>query len=67
MEKNVGSVDRGLRIIVGIALLAFALMGPAEIAWKWVGWIGVVPILTALIGWCPAYTILGIRTCPASK
>ncbi|MBD8893560.1 YgaP family membrane protein [Roseibium litorale] len=64
--KNMGSIDRILRIIAGIALVAFALLGPAELAWKWVGWIGVVPIVTALIGWCPAYTLLGIKTCKAS-
>ena len=66
MGKNMGSVDRILRIIVGIALVLFALMGPAEIAWKWVGWIGVVPIVTSLIGWCPLYTILGIKTCKSA-
>ena len=64
--KNMGSVDRILRIVAGIALIAFALVGPADLTWKWIGWIGVVPIVTALIGWCPAYTILGIKTCKAS-
>ncbi len=62
ITKNIGSADRILRIVVGIALIAFALYGPADIAWKWVGWIGVVPIVTALINWCPLYSILGIRT-----
>lgn len=67
MQTNVGSVDRILRIVVGIALLAFAFFGPADISWKWVGYIGAVPLLTALIGWCPAYTILGISSCPMKK
>jgi hypothetical protein len=67
MGKNVGSADKIVRIVVGIALIAFALFGPADIAWKWVGWIGVVAILTALMGWCPAYSILGLRTCPMEK
>ncbi len=64
MEKNVGSLDRILRIIVGIALIALVFVGPQTPF----GWIGVVPLATALIGWCPAYRLLGIRTCPmASK
>ncbi|MFN4010614.1 YgaP family membrane protein [Pannonibacter sp.] len=66
MSVNMGSIDRLLRVIVGLALLAFAFFGPADIAWKWVGYIGVVPLLTAAIGWCPAYTILGIKTCKAA-
>lgn len=66
MSVNMGSIDRLLRVIVGLALLAFAFFGPADIAWKWVGYIGVVPLLTAAIGWCPAYTLLGIRTCKAA-
>jgi Inner membrane protein YgaP-like, transmembrane domain len=63
MGKNVGSADKIIRIVAGLALIAFALFGPAELGWKWVGWIGVVPILTALFGWCPAYAVLGLRTC----
>lgn len=62
MVKNIGSVDRIIRLVVGVALIAFALGGPADISWKWVGWIGVVPIATALMGWCALYSILGIRT-----
>lgn len=61
MKKNIGSVDRGLRVIVGLALLAWAIWGTGE--YTWVGWIGVVPILTALVGWCPPYALLGISTC----
>ena len=67
MQNNVGSVDRVVRIVAGLALLAFALFGPADVSWKWVGDIGIVPLLTALVGWCPAYTLLGISTCPAKK
>ncbi len=64
MKINVGPIDRLLRIAAGLALLAFALgyIYPAT-GWNWVGWIGVVPILTAVSGWCPAYTLLGISTC----
>ncbi len=62
---NVGVIDRVLRIVAGIALLAFALgyIVPGT-GWNWVGWIGVVPILTAAMGWCPLYTLLGLSTCP---
>ncbi|QGZ37552.1 DUF2892 domain-containing protein [Stappia indica] len=63
MTTNVGSADRIARIVVGLALIAFALSGPADITWKWVGWIGVVPLLTAFLKWCPAYTLLGVNTC----
>jgi hypothetical protein len=67
MDRNVGTADRIIRIVAGIALIAFALFGPAEMAWKWVGWIGVVPLLTGLAGTCPAYMLLGLRTCPMQK
>lgn len=63
MTKNVGGIDRILRIGVGIVLIALVFVGPQSV---W-GWIGVIPLATALIGWCPAYTIFGIRTCPAPK
>jgi hypothetical protein len=65
MSTNVGSVDRILRIVVGIALLVFAFMSANPYAW--IGYIGIVPILTAAIGWCPAYTLLGIQTCPVKR
>jgi len=60
MTKNVGSIDRVIRVIVGIALIAWALTGTSSYAW--IGWIGVVPLLTAVIGWCPPYSLLGINT-----
>lgn len=62
---NVGVIDRVLRILAGIALLAFALgyVFPGT-GWNWVGWIGLVPVLTAVFGWCPAYSLLGVSTCP---
>jgi len=63
MTANVGIFDRIARIVVGIALIAFALGYIAlGTSWAWVGWIGVVPILTALLGTCPAYTMLGCST-----
>jgi hypothetical protein len=57
--RNEGNLDRGLRIVFGLALLALVFVGP-QTAW---GWIGMVPLATGLIGWCPAYTLFGIRTC----
>jgi hypothetical protein len=51
-----------LRIVAGLALIAWAVMGGP--VWAW---IGVVPLATGLMRWCPAYTLLGIKTCPAGK
>lgn len=61
MSTNIGSIDRVLRIVVGLALISMVFIGP-QAAW---GWIGVLPLATALIGWCPAYSLLGIKTCKA--
>ena len=60
MKTNEGTIDRALRIIAGLALIALAATGTVG-AW---GWIGIVPLATGLLGWCPAYTLLGINTCP---
>lgn len=63
MSTNVGTTDRILRIVIGIALLMFAVpIGFPATGWNWIGWIGIMPILTAFIGICPAYTILGFST-----
>ncbi|BAE52156.1 YgaP family membrane protein [Paramagnetospirillum magneticum] len=59
MNKNVGGIDRILRIVVGLVLIGLTLTG---IIGLW-GWIGVVPLATAAIGWCPAYLPFGIKTC----
>ena len=68
MTRNIGSIDRTLRVVVGLALLAYALgfIGKGS-SFAWVGWIGVVPLLTALIGNCPAYSIFGINTCSVER
>lgn len=63
MTVNVGTVDRVIRALVGIVLLAMVFVGP-QTAW---GWIGLIPLLTAIVGICPAYSLLGIRTCPTAK
>ena len=59
MDLNEGTIDRALRIIVGLGLIAIVFVGP-QTPW---GWIGVVPLLTGLAGRCPAYSIFGIKTC----
>jgi hypothetical protein len=61
MKLNVGTIDRAVRILAGLVLVVLAAMGTIGL---W-GWIGVIPLATGLAGWCPAYTLLGIRTCPA--
>ena len=60
MKANVGGIDRILRIVVGLALIGAAI---AHIGAPWT-WIGIVPLLTGLIGFCPLYPILGLSTCP---
>lgn len=60
MKTNEGTIDRALRIIAGLVLIALAATGTVGM---W-GWIGIVPLATGLLGWCPAYTMLGINTCP---
>ncbi len=61
MQRNVGGVDRGVRIIVGAALVLWALTtaGP----YHWWGLAGLVPLVTGLVGWCPAYVPFGWKTC----
>lgn len=62
MKANVGGIDRVLRIAVGLALIAWALVGGP--VWAW---IGVVVLATGAIGFCGAYPLLGINTCPMKK
>lgn len=57
--KNVGSYDRVARIILGAVLIALVFVGPKS---DW-GWIGLIPLLTGLLSWCPAYRLVGINTC----
>ncbi|MBU2731735.1 DUF2892 domain-containing protein [Acidithiobacillus ferrooxidans] len=60
---NEGMPDRLIRVVVGIVVIALVFVGPKT---PW-GWLGLVPLITGLVGWCPAYTLLGIRTCPLRK
>ncbi len=63
MSMNVGNADRSIRIVVGLALIAFAIpIGFPSTGWNWIGWIGVVPILTAIVGTCPGYSLIGFST-----
>lgn len=63
MKKNVGGIDRVLRIVLGLVLIALTLTGTIGV---W-GWIGVVPLATGLFKFCPLYTLVGINSCPISK
>ena len=63
MKKNVGKVDRIIRIIGGLFLISLVFWGPRTL---W-GLIGVIPLLSGLTGYCPAYSLLGISTCPLEE
>jgi sulfite exporter TauE/SafE len=68
MAVNVGMIDRVVRVVVGVALIAFALglVAPGT-GWNWIGWIGLVPLATGAVGSCPLYSMLGMSTCPVKK
>ena len=59
MEKNIGSMDKAIRIVVGLVLIALVFVGPQTP----IGWIGVPVILIALFGWCPLYKVIGFSSC----
>jgi hypothetical protein len=63
MKSNVGGIDRILRIVIGLVLIGLTLTGTIG-AW---GWLGVVPLATGAIGWCPPYAIFGWNTCSVKK
>jgi len=60
MKANVGGVDRAIRIVVGLALIALTLV---NVIGPW-GWIGILPLVTGIFRFCPAYSLLGMSTCP---
>jgi len=60
---NVGSIDKILRIIVGLVLISLVFIGP-QTPW---GWLGVIPLATGLVGFCPLYKLLGMSTCATGK
>ncbi len=59
MTKNIGNIERIVRIVGGLVLIALAATGSVGV---W-GWLGLVPLATGLVGWCPPYSLLGINTC----
>jgi hypothetical protein len=63
MKSNVGGIDRILRIVLGLVLIGLTLTGNIGV---W-GWLGVVPLATGVIGWCPPYAIFGFSTCAMKK
>ncbi len=63
MKQNIGKVERVVRVLVGLGILSLAFVGPAS-AW---GYLGLAPVLTGLVGWCPPYAWLGIDTRPARE
>ena len=63
MTINEGTVDRVIRVVAGLVILSLAFVGPKS-AW---GYIGLLPLATGLVGYCPAYSLFGINTCPAKK
>jgi uncharacterized membrane protein (GlpM family) len=65
LNTNVGTVDRVIRVILGLALLSLIVLLDGKE--RWFGLIGLVPLLTAAAKVCPLYSVLGIRTCPAAK
>ncbi len=60
MTKNTGAADRALRIVAGLVILSLYFV--VEPAYRWWALLGLVPLLTGAAGWCPAYTLLGIKT-----
>lgn len=63
MKTNVGGIDRIIRIVLGLALIGLTVTGNIGV---W-GWLGIVPLATGAIGWCPPYAILGINTCKTKQ
>ncbi len=70
MNKNIGGMDKILRIVAGIVLIGYAVAGPAlgfDTGYNVWGWVGIVPLGTALLNFCPLYSIFGIKTCKISQ
>lgn len=63
MKANVGTIDRVLRAILGLVLIVLAANGTVG----WWGWLGVIPLATSAFSFCPAYTLIGVNTCPLKK
>ena len=63
MKTNIGRIERIVRIVVGLGILSLAFVGPRS---PW-AYLGILPVITGLVGWCPPYTLLGISTVKAPK
>lgn len=63
MKKNIHPIERAVRILVGLGLTAMAFVGPANLWFL----LGLIPLATGLVGWCPPYQLLGINTCHLKK
>ncbi|OEF99719.1 hypothetical protein BHF71_07785 [Vulcanibacillus modesticaldus] len=64
MKKNVGNIDRWIRFAIGIILLSLLF---TDLSFKNIGWVGLIPIFTALFKYCPLYSLFGISTCPTKE
>lgn len=67
MPTNVGGLDRILRIVIGAGLILWFFLDQGSGFWHWAKLIGILPLLTGLLSTCPAYTILGLNTCPVKR
>ncbi|MBS9476377.1 YgaP family membrane protein [Ancylobacter radicis] len=65
MTRNLGSLDRAVRVVIGLGLLSLILVLEGNL--RWLGLIGLVPLLTAMIGNCPLYSVFGLSTCPLAR
>lgn len=63
MKKNAGTTDRFIRVFLGLLLLSLTVIGPQT----WFGLIGLIPLITGLIGFCPLYKLIGLNSCPVAK
>lgn len=63
MDQNEGTMDRVIRTVLGLGLLSLVVIGPQS----WWGMIGIIPLLTGVVGYCPLYRILGLRSCPVAR
>jgi hypothetical protein len=59
MKTNIGNIERGIRVVAGLVLVILAATGTVG----WWGWLGLLPMATGLMGWCPPYALLGFNTC----
>lgn len=66
-QTNVGTTDRIIRVILGVAMLAGFFLNPSQSAWHYLYLLGIIPLATGLLSTCPIYSILGMSTCPLKK